>query len=770
MGLCVKDGRAIVEGQLCRGIMPMATDQLSEEGAVREADTHLSRGGAIARASDRLVLWIMLSTLVIVPLVFSGITPSSGDIKFLLLAVIVFAGLMAWVIRCVARGTLTWPRRRANLPLFVLLAASAVSLLLSPYSHASAQEIWRMALMAGLFFLGLQLARDQNRLKWIARAIAVTAGIVAIYGVAQRMGLDPLSWGATQVGGRSFSTCGHPNFLAAYLAISLPVTGALFVTTKSRKAQALWGLDIGLQALCLYFTFSRGGWLGGLGAAGTFVFLAGWPTRFRGFFRKAARPGWALTCIVAIALILGSCIGSSYSPFTSKTAGMSVDTRVQIYKGGLRMFAAGPVLGHGIGTFPTVFPRFRPLEYRMIDPRPNVMHAHCEYLMILDEMGVVGLGIFAWLILTVAWSGYEAIRERDPGPDRLALTGLFAGATGLLVHGVFCVVLRTAIPELHLWLTLGILAAAATATKARSIPLRRSLGIPVAAVLAILGAVLLYQMSFRPFSSNIVERKGGELKQKGRWADAIREYERATRIDPWNMEARYERAVCLVELERYAEALAVYSGIVALAPDYVHSHYNMAMIYCFTHDWEKAAEEFSEAATTGSFPLAFDIDRALEVIESDASDEDKELAVFEMVVKSRFLMGAQLRGVEEVALAREVAAKGTEYYLAGKLGRAAVVFRHALSLRPDDRAVLNNLAGIHFQRKEYDEAIRLCERLVEIDPTDAHVATNLAKAWLLKGDRIRATAILDSVLSRKPGYHEALNLLQKIRRTDKRSR
>jgi len=547
--------------------------------------------------------------------------------------------------------------------------------------------------------------------------------------------------------------------------MSLPVTGALFLSSKGRKERALWGIDIAVQVLCLYFTFSRGGWLGGLGAAVTFVFLAGWPTRFRGILEKA-RKGWALAGIVAIALILGSRIGSSYSPFTSKTAGMSVDTRVQIYKGGLRMFAARPVLGHGIGTFPTVFPKFRPLEYREIDPRPNVMHAHCEYLMILDEMGIIGLGIFAWLVLTVAWSGYTAIRKKEPGPGRLMLVGLFAGATGLLVHGTFCVVLRTAVPELHLWLALGILAASAAPTKTRSIPFRKSIGVPVAAALAIAGGVLIYVMSVLPFSSNAIERKGSELKHKARWADAVLKYEHAEKIDPWNIEARYERAICLVELERYAEALDAYRDIVALAPDYVHAHYNTAMIYCFTHDWEKAAEGFSEAATTGSFPLAFDIDRALEVIESDASDDDKDLAIFEMVVKGRFLMGAQLRGIDEVAVASEVAAKGTEYYLDGKLGRAAVLFRHALSLRPNDRAVLNNLAGIHFQRKEYDEAIRLCERLVEIDPTDAHVASNLAKAWLLKGDRTKAVEILDSVLSRKPGYREALKLLQKIRRMD----
>jgi putative inorganic carbon (HCO3(-)) transporter len=645
-----------------------------------------------------------------------------------------------------------------------------MSLVLSPFRHASFLELWRVALVAGLYFLGLQLAGDENRRKWIARSIAATAGLVAAYGILQRLGLDPMSWGANPVSGRSFSTCGHPNFLAAYLAISLPVTGALFLAARSRKARALWGLDVGLQILCLYFTFSRGGWLGGLGAAGIFIFLAGWPSRFRGFFLSKARKGWVLAGIVAIALVVGVGISSHYNPFTSKAASMSIDTRVQIYKGGLGMFGARPVVGHGIGTFPTVFPRFRPLKYREIDPRPNVMHAHCEYLMILDEMGVVGLGVFVWFVFTVAWSGFAAIRERDPGPDRLMLIGLFAGVTGLLVHGTFCVVLRTSIPELHLWLILGILAALPADTKARKVALGRRIGIPLAVVCFIGTATLLYYMSFRPFSSNAVEREAGELKQQGRWADAVLAYERATKLDPWNLEARYERAVCLVELECYADALEAYSDIAKLAPDYVHTHYNMGMIHCFTHDWGKATDEFKAAASTGSFPLRFDVDRALAIIDSETSDEDRELAIFEMVVKGRFLMGAQLRGVEENTLSQEVAAKGTEYYLAGRLGRAGVLFRHALSLKPDDRAVLNNLAGIYFQRKEYDEAIRLCERLLEINPADAHVATNLGKAWLLKGDKGKAVEILDSVLSRKPDYREALDLLRKIRRTRRRSR
>lgn len=221
-------------------------------------------------------------------------------------------------------------------------------------------------------------------------------------------------------------------------------------------------------------------------------------------------------------------------------------------------------------------------------------------------------------------------------------------------------------------------------------------------------------MELAPFASNLIERRAHALKARGEWRAAAAEFSNAVLADPWNLEARYEKAICLVELKRYDEALAEYQGVASLSSEYVHLHYNEGMIHVFRHDWQAAADAFARADATAAVPRGFDAKRALRI-------------------------------------------------MAGDLDRAHALYELALSIDPEDRAALNNLAGIHFQRRAYDEAIPLCERMLKQDTNDAHVAVNLAKAWYMKGDAQRAEEILRAVLASDPSDAEALGLMQVLR-------
>ena len=290
----------------------------------------------------------------------------------------------------------------ANLPLLVFLGLSLLSFAVSPFFRAGAMEVWRLAGLAGVYFLGLHIARKEAHVTWTVRVISFTAGVVALYGVMQRFGVDPLGLEGGPTSGRSNSLCGHPNFLASYLVFTLPLTAALFLSAGSRKSMVLWGADFALQAMCLVFTFSRAGWIGAL--AGSMVFVSLVVLRLgprKVFTRKAARH-WMLAGVVALSLGTAFAMGSSYSPFTSKRASLGIETRKLVYRGDLAVFAARPILGHGTGTFQTKFPEYRPREYAATDARINVYHAHNEYIQVAIETGLIGLGVFLWFLYSVS--------------------------------------------------------------------------------------------------------------------------------------------------------------------------------------------------------------------------------------------------------------------------------------------------------------------------------------------------------------------------------
>jgi tetratricopeptide (TPR) repeat protein len=329
---------------------------------------------------------------------------------------------------------------------------------------------------------------------------------------------------------------------------------------------------------------------------------------------------------------------------------------------------------------------------------------------------------------------------------------------------VFSVALQTPVPALHLWLAIGLVAAG---DRKRA---RREVAIPARAVWPIAGSaacvliLLVYAMSSRPFAARIAVRDGYVAKSRGGYDEAVEAFDRAIERDGWNLAARYEKAICLVELDRYDEALAAYREVETFAPEYVHVHYNMGMIHVFRHRWQEAADRFGRAGATGAVPSGFDVAKAVAIATGDARDEAKEYEIFKMVVASRFDDEAMLRGVGGPALERQFLVKANDYYLAGKLGRARAMYELLLSRDGDNRVALNNLAGIFFQQRDWDGAIGICRKILAKTPDDHHVALNLARAYVMKRDRASARAVLRRVLERSPGHEEAAKLLRALQR------
>src|SRR5260221_2765635 len=79
------------------------------------------------------------------------------------------------------------------------------------------------------------------------------------------------------------------------------------------------------------------------------------------------------------------------------------ETRMQIWVPALKIARHFPMTGSGVDTFKTVFPQYSYSKCAKYDG-DNVASrmAHCEPLQILATMGLIGLGIWLWLLF--AWS------------------------------------------------------------------------------------------------------------------------------------------------------------------------------------------------------------------------------------------------------------------------------------------------------------------------------------------------------------------------------
>ena len=94
------------------------------------------------------------------------------------------------------------------------------------------------------------------------------------------------------------------------------------------------------------------------------------------------------------------------------------------------MFLHRPVLGWGLGTFPTVYPSFRSFYTNLF-----VNEAHNDYAQLLVETGLIGFILMLWFLFCLYRSGLpRSSRRWEFKWDGAVSFAALLGCTGLLFH------------------------------------------------------------------------------------------------------------------------------------------------------------------------------------------------------------------------------------------------------------------------------------------------------------------------------------------------
>jgi putative inorganic carbon (hco3(-)) transporter len=291
-------------------------------------------------------------------------------------------------------------------------------------------------------------------------AAAMIAGATAVAAVAlgQWVGVDAFSlagWAAHAPNAnaaprlRIYGTLGNPNFVAALLAATLPLTLALAALAHSaRRLRTRNGLfvAIGLQALALIATGSRGGALGVIAATLVFGVTLGWRRQSAAARARVA----ALVVLLGIGLALIAIVLSTARPLADTAAGRAYIVRVSWP----HAFEA-PWTGRGPGAFELLYPRWE-LDARHTD-RDGVrfggpqQHAHNDYLEALIERGLLGPVTILAIVATCFWNGWRHTRAARDAP---LVAGTLAMLAALAVMA--CVDFPLARPTEAAWWWCGV--------------------------------------------------------------------------------------------------------------------------------------------------------------------------------------------------------------------------------------------------------------------------------------------------------------------------
>jgi len=222
---------------------------------------------------------------------------------------------------------------------------------------------------------------------------------------------------------------------ACFLAMIAPLLLASLMLDESgwrrgaSRSRPEWFARLTIRALCLaililgaLFSFSRGG-LAAMALGFCVVFVAA-ALRARGSGRRTA--SLILIVTIAVALAGTSQIVSQWSSMLRPEL-LQADARWPVWRSAWGVVADHPLLGTGLGTFPTAF-----LPYARESFGALVMDAHSELIQIAIEIGLpAAVALYGTLLLWILRPARAALRARS-GASAVAPIGI-AGALAAFV-------------------------------------------------------------------------------------------------------------------------------------------------------------------------------------------------------------------------------------------------------------------------------------------------------------------------------------------------
>jgi Tfp pilus assembly protein PilF len=482
------------------------------------------------RVDGRLV--VIGGLVVFSPLIEGGTT----HFPVLIIRLILFAALTAWVVVSMKKGGMTVHPSPLFLAVAVFVGWAALSVLYSAYTAASLHWLVSILSYATLLWLVVHLVENADQVR---KLVVVVLGM-GVFEAA--VGSYQFLWGGYS---RAKGTFFNPNFFALYemaafaLAFGLLCYGSLG-TARRWERPALWVVS-GATGLAFIMAQSRGALLAFVVAVG-FVGLCRFGKIFIGALALCLLVGWVVpNPLQQRILSVGTQDPYAYS-------------RQDIWKNSLQRLVDHP-LGVGLGLYKYTSFQYRfPTQGGVSRFWKRAESAHSDLLQIAVELGVAGAMIFLVGVGLLGREIGDALVGRLEPRQKGIVIGLTGGILGILVHAGVDAVFHEPAIVLLLVLSAGlILVVKRLNAPAHALVLTVPFPYHPARVLLIgVLAVLLGVLSIRPAAAWFAFEKGGQELAAARIDRAVAWYEWAARIDFGT--SAYHDALASAHVDRYRQS------------------------------------------------------------------------------------------------------------------------------------------------------------------------------------------------------------------------
>jgi O-antigen ligase len=213
-----------------------------------------------------------------------------------------------------------------------------------------------------------------------------------------------------------------PNNLSLMLGRVIALALAVLWMGRGRR-RWVYGLALIPLLLCLFLTYSRGGWLLSLPAALLAI----------GLMRGRRATLLALAAVVLVGVLLFPVLGSERILSLFDFEQGTTFYRLKLWQAAVAMIRDHPLTGVGLDNFLYRYP-----EYMLPEAwqEPGLSHPHNIILDYWTRLGIGGVAILVWLQLEFFRLAVRLYRRLPEGNPRAIITGLIAGMAATLAHGL----------------------------------------------------------------------------------------------------------------------------------------------------------------------------------------------------------------------------------------------------------------------------------------------------------------------------------------------
>jgi O-antigen ligase len=311
------------------------------------------------------------------------------------------------------------------LPAFLFFALILIQVLLrtSAYRYVTKYELLKYVSYGIVLLIGSECITQQRDRKIFSLVMVAFGAMYAFFALAQELTANgKIFWFFdVKFPGSIYGSYVDHDHYAGLMEMLVPIPlvismGQLLTGAK----RVLVGSCAVLMAGTIFLSRSRAGMLAFILEMAIFATI----TLSK---KRSPRIAWGSMAICVLILALLTFLGKGQ--VLGRLGDLSPGIRLQIDKDSLRMFSKRPILGWGLGTFSTVYPRFRSFYMNQF-----VNEAHNDYVQLLTETGLLGFALMLWFLVRLYRKGLPISGRWETRWDAAVSVAALLGCTGILFH------------------------------------------------------------------------------------------------------------------------------------------------------------------------------------------------------------------------------------------------------------------------------------------------------------------------------------------------